>query len=57
MPKRLEEALKRSARKRGITEGSDRWGAYVYGTLAKIEKKEEKNSGDSHGDDDRNDRS
>lgn len=40
MPKRLEEALKRSARKRGIEEGSDRWGAYVYGTLAKREKED-----------------
>ena len=34
MPKRLEEALKRSARKQGIEEGSERWNAYVYGTIA-----------------------
>lgn len=37
MPKRLENALKRSAEARGIPKGSKRWKRYVYGTLAKVE--------------------
>ena len=43
----MEEALKRSARKKGIPEGSERWNAYVYGHMAKEEKKEkEEKKGD-----------
>jgi hypothetical protein len=38
MPKKLEEALKRSARARGFRPGSDRYNRYVYGTLAKVKK-------------------
>lgn len=42
MPKRLEEKLEREASKRGLEKGSDRWNAYVYGTLNKIEKEKDK---------------
>lgn len=34
MPKKVEEQLKRTARKRGY--GKKRTGAYVYGTLRKM---------------------
>jgi hypothetical protein len=34
MPKKLEEALKRQAKKKGF--GKKRTGAYVYGTLRKM---------------------
>ncbi|MEM2990858.1 MAG: hypothetical protein QXQ02_06715 [Halobacteria archaeon] len=37
MPKKLEEALKRRARKLHLTGG--RLNAYVYGTLARIKRK------------------
>ena len=37
MPKALETKLKAEAKKRGY--GKKRTGAYVYGTLAKIEKR------------------
>lgn len=33
MPKRLEQALKRQAKRKGL--GKKRTGAYVYGTLRK----------------------
>lgn len=36
MPKRLEEALKREARKRGYS--GERFDRYVYGTIAKLKK-------------------
>ena len=39
MPKRLHEALKRSARKKFGTTTSPRAKAYIYGTLHKVEKK------------------
>jgi len=40
MPKKLHDELKREARKKGLTgEAADR---YVFGTLAKIEKKQKK---------------
>lgn len=42
MPVKIERALKRSAARKGITKGSDRYGAYVYGTLNKIEKGKKK---------------
>lgn len=38
MPIKEEKMLIREARKKGIKKGSDRWGAYVYGTLNKIKK-------------------
>lgn len=45
MPKRLEQKLEREASKRGFKKGSDRWNAYVYGTLDKIEaEKSDKSS-------------
>lgn len=34
MPKKLEQALKREAKKKGL--GKKRMGAYVYGTLRKM---------------------
>jgi len=43
MPKKLEEKLKRQARKKGL--GKKRTGAYVYGTMRKAgwkPKKEKK---------------
>ena len=43
MPKRLEKALKASAKRKGFREGSDRYNRYVYGTLQKVKK--EKTSG------------
>jgi len=33
MPKKMERALKRSAKKKGL--GKERTGAYVYGTMQK----------------------
>ena len=41
-PKRLEKALKASAKRKGFREGSERYKRYVYGTMAKI-KQEHKN--------------
>ena len=38
MPKKMEEALKKQAKKKGLT--GERYGAYVYGTMAKAKKKE-----------------
>ena len=38
MPKKLEEKLKRQAKKKGFDK--ERTNAYVYGTLDKIEKKQ-----------------
>jgi hypothetical protein len=35
MPRKMEKALKRSARKKGFRKGSKRHGAYVYGTMQK----------------------
>jgi len=37
MPKELEDKLKRQAQKKGLSK--KRTGAYVYGTIAKIEKR------------------
>lgn len=33
MPKKMEESLKRQAAKKGLKPGTERYGAYVYGTL------------------------
>jgi hypothetical protein len=44
MPKKLHRKLARSARKAGLKAGSDRYGAYVYGTMDKIEKAKAKKS-------------
>lgn len=38
MPKKLEEKLKREAKKRGYT--GERYNRYVYGTLTKIKDRE-----------------
>lgn len=35
MPKKVEDALKKQARKKGIKKGSKKWGVYVYGTMKK----------------------
>ena len=43
MPKRLEKALKASAKRKGFREGSDRFNRYVYGTMKKVQKKESTN--------------
>lgn len=40
MPKKLEAALKREAEKKGLT--GKRKDAYVYGTLNRLKKKEER---------------
>ena len=40
MPKKAHEALKKQARKKGLK--GKRKKAYIYGTLAKIEKKKKK---------------
>ena len=37
MPKKLEQKLKRAAKKKGLSK--KRTGAYVYGTLSKIKSK------------------
>ena len=39
MPEKEKRKLKAQAAKLGLKRGSLRWGAYVYGTLAKIEKR------------------
>jgi len=36
MPKKLERILKRAAKKAGLKPGSDRYNAYVYGTLNRV---------------------
>ena len=41
MPKEMERRLRREAEKQGLTPGSKEYDAYVYGTLAKIEKGKE----------------
>jgi len=33
MPKKMHEALKKMAKKKGLKPGSKRYGAYVYGTM------------------------
>ena len=38
MPKALKRKLTKSAKKAGLKKGSERFGAYVYGTMDKIEK-------------------
>lgn len=38
MPAKMERNLKRGARRRGLKPGSKRYGAYVYGTMAKKKK-------------------
>lgn len=40
MPKKLHEQLKREAKKKGLT--GDKYDAYVFGTMNKIEKEREK---------------
>ena len=45
MPKEVEDRLKRQAEKQGLRPGTDRYNAYVYGTLNRIEKKKEVKSG------------
>lgn len=40
MPKEIEQALKKAVKKKSF--GKKRAGAYVYGTMAKIEKKMKK---------------
>ena len=40
MPKKLERKLKAEARKKGFS--GKRAGAYIYGTLSKIEKRRKK---------------
>lgn len=42
MPKAMHRKLAKSARKAGLKKGSDRYGAYVYGTMDKIEKAKSK---------------
>lgn len=42
MPIELERKLKRQARKKGF--GKERTGAYVYGTLQKVEEKKKKHN-------------
>lgn len=39
MPKKLHDKLAREAQKKGYKPGSERYKAYVYGTMKKIEKK------------------
>ena len=39
MPKKYHDKVARSAKKRGLKPGSERYNAYVYGTLNKIEKR------------------
>lgn len=46
MPKKIEEALKRSALAHGYKPKTERYNRYVYGTLAKI--KECKDGGTDH---------
>lgn len=43
MPKKLEEALRKSARKKGLT--GKRKDAYVFGTLEKHKRKTRKDKG------------
>ena len=38
-PRRLEKALKASAKRKGFREGSERYNRYVYGTMKKIKEK------------------
>jgi len=40
MPKKVENALEKEAAKKGLT--GERKNAYIYGTLAKIDKKKGK---------------
>ena len=42
MPKALHRKLAKKAAAKGLVKGSERWGAYVYGTLNKIDKKKKK---------------
>lgn len=41
MPRKMEAALKASAKRRGIKEGTERWKRYVFGTLSKAKGKEQ----------------
>lgn len=40
MPEALHQKLHEEAIAKGYREGSDRYNAYVYGTLAKVEKRQ-----------------
>ena len=40
MPKAMEKALKKEAKKKGLSK--ERMGAYVYGTMKKVGKKAKK---------------
>jgi hypothetical protein len=42
MPKRIEQALKREAKKHSLKPGTRQYGAYVYGTLARLKKRGKK---------------
>jgi len=39
MPAKEEKEIRASAKKAGLKEGSERWRAYLYGTLALIKKR------------------
>ena len=45
MPRKIEEALKRSARARGYEPGTDKYRRYVYGTLTRIKAGRKANGG------------
>lgn len=45
MPKKMEEALMKEARKKGYRKGSDAWNRYVYGTMEKAGKMPKKKKG------------
>lgn len=47
---RLKRHLEESARKRGIEPGTDRYNAYVYGTIARLESEGKIGDGNSHDD-------
>jgi len=36
VPKKVERKLKRQAAKKGLKPGTDRYGAYVYGTMNRL---------------------
>ena len=44
MPKRLEKALKQSAKRKGLREGTPHYNRYVHGTMAKLKKQERKSN-------------
>lgn len=46
MPKALEKKIRKSAKKAGLKPGSNRFGAYLFGTMRKIEKAHRMKRGD-----------